>query len=273
MLECPVCKSDELELVERLPDDRRIIRCSSCHHTWTRGEAKRVTDTPASYSGLRDRFPDRDSVEPERMARVEALKAVFLEDHQTPDPEVLAYWARYQKVFSADNIADADPEDLREFANSTVGAAPGNMSVFNRAWKSMGDYEATARTRNTIRYLLYGPPSVPMADRFTRLVHEQGGLGMTGFKESLLTRVLCVVEPERYLPILTYSTPAGGKREIAQAVYGLELPEAARVQWTIGRLMMWSNDLLVDLAGDGFSTLQQVSQFFGETKSRELELA
>ncbi|WP_196804638.1 hypothetical protein [Cellulomonas sp. URHD0024] len=232
-----------------------------------------MTDTPASYSGLRDRFPDRSWVEPDRMARVEELKAEFLVDHQTPDPEVLAYWAKYQQVFSAEHIVDADPDDLREFANSTVGAAPGNMSVFNRAWKSMGDYEATARTRNTIRYLLYGPPSVPMADRFTRLVHEQGGLGMTGFKEALLTRVLCVVEPERYLPILTYSTPSGGKREIAQLVYGLELPEAARVQWTIGRLMMWSNDLLVDLAGDGFSTLQQVSQFFGETKSRELELA
>src|SRR3954452_22798524 len=82
MLECPVCMSDELELVERLPDDRRTIRCSSCHHTWTRGEAKRVSDTPASYSGLRDRFPDRSWVEPDRMARVEELKAEFLVDHQ-----------------------------------------------------------------------------------------------------------------------------------------------------------------------------------------------
>ena len=119
---------------------------------------------------------------------------------------------------------------------------------------------------------LFGPSSKHARSLSRREMLRIGGLGMTGFKESLLTRVLCVVEPDRYLPILTYSTPAGGKREIAQLVYGLELPEAARVQWTIGRLMMWSNDLLVDLAGDGFSTLQQVSQFFGETKSRELEL-
>ena len=84
MLECPVCKSDELELVERLPDDRRKIRCSSCHHTWLRGEAKRVTETPASYAGLRDRFPDRASVDPSRMAVVEEWKSVFLLDHPTP---------------------------------------------------------------------------------------------------------------------------------------------------------------------------------------------
>jgi len=273
MLECPVCKSDELELVERLPDDRRIIRCSTCKHTWTRGEAKRVIETPASYAGLRDRFPDRSSVDPDRLARVEELKTVFLLERSVPDPDVLAYWERYQGLFSAGNIADCEAQDLKDFANSTVGAAPGNMSVFNRAWKSMGDYEATARTRNTIRYLLYGPESVPLADRFTRLVHEQGGLGMTGFKESLLTRVLCVMQPERFLPILTYSTTAGGKREIAHLVYGLELPEAARVQWTIGRLMMWSNDLLVDLAGDGFATLPQVAQFLVASKTRELELA
>ena len=51
---------------------------------------------------------------------------------------------------------------------------------------------------------------------------------MTGFKEALLTKVLCVMYPERFLSLLTYTSPRGdGKREIARA-YGLEPPEPQR---------------------------------------------
>ncbi len=48
--------------------------------------------------------------------------------------------------------------------------------------------------------------------------------GMTGFRESLVTRVLGVVEPARFLPILTYTGPDSGKKEIAAAVFDIELP-------------------------------------------------
>ncbi|KPI16136.1 hypothetical protein OV450_2467 [Actinobacteria bacterium OV450] len=57
---------------------------------------------------------------------------------------------------------------------------------------------------------------------------------MTGFKEALLTRVLCVTDPDRFLTILKYTTEAGGKREIARMVYGLELPSPESVNWTRG---------------------------------------
>lgn len=43
---------------------------------------------------------------------------------------------------------------------------------------------------------------------------------MTGFKESLLTRVLCIVHPEWFLTLLQYSSGDVGKREIARAVWG-----------------------------------------------------
>lgn len=76
------------------------------------------------------------------------------------------------------------------------------------------------------------------------------------------------MQPERFLPILTYSSPAGGKREIAKLVYDLDLPEAARVTWTIGRLILWSNDVLLRLTGHGFVTTQQRSQFLWSTKDR-----
>lgn len=87
-----------------------------------------------------------------------------------------------------------------------------------------------------IEYLLYGPDEVPLEDRPQHLLSGTKPFAMTGFKESLLTRVLCVVQPERFLSILKYTTEAGGKMEIARAVYGLELPAPESVNWTLGRL-------------------------------------
>lgn len=47
---------------------------------------------------------------------------------------------------------------------------------------------------------------------------------MKGFKESLLTKALCIVDPERYVTILMY-TGVAGKREIARSLWGLEPPD------------------------------------------------
>jgi hypothetical protein len=38
MVKCPECRSDDLDLVERLRGDARILRCATCGHTWQRGE-------------------------------------------------------------------------------------------------------------------------------------------------------------------------------------------------------------------------------------------
>ena len=91
---------------------------------------------------------------------------------------------------------------------------------------------------------------------------------MTGFKESLLTRVLCVVQPDRFMSILKYTTEAGGKKEIARAVYGLELPAPESVNWTLGRLILWSNDVLHQLVGDGFANQQHAAAFLWWAKDQ-----
>jgi hypothetical protein len=56
---------------------------------------------------------------------------------------------------------------------------------------------------------------------------------MKGFKEALLTKVLCIVYPDRFLTILMY-TGLAGKREIARSLWGLDLPDPQKVDWTIG---------------------------------------
>ena len=260
MLTCPACKSGELELVEKMADDRRIIRCAACNHQWTRGEAKTSAPLPSSSADLQARFPDRSAVDPARLEQVNALAAAAAPTGPGPD------WSHYQQVFSRDEIADCDPRDLQSFINETPGASNATTASFNRAWAKMGEREASARTRNTIRYLLYGPTTVPLPDRLTRLILGQGGLGMTGFKEPALTRVLVAMSPESYLPVPTYGAARAGKREIASRVYGLTLPEAAKEQLTIGRLILWSNDLLVDLVQDEFDDLAQAAAFLTTVK-------
>lgn len=164
-------------------------------------------------------------------------------------------------MFSTDGLWECNPQDLKDFANNSIGAHPGNMSVFNNAWNDLGPEAAAERVRNTVEYLLRGPASIRIEDRLTDLITGRKGMGMTGFRESLLTRVLCVVEPERFVPILTYSGEGTGKRDITQAVFGLRIPKQDQVSMQIGRLVFWSNDLLNELLGEGFKSRQHASAF------------
>lgn len=267
MLICEQCRSDDIDLVERLPDGRLKVVCLKCGSTWDHGAATVVPQPRLdTFAEVKRRFPGPDQVAPDRLAVVERLKQEFLRRHPIEDPAVAPYWRRYQEVFSRDGLWDCNPQDLKDFANTTTGAHPGNMSVFNAAWNELGADAAAQRTREAVDYLLYGSDAVQMEDRLTDLIEGRRGLGMRGFRESLLTKVLCIMQPERFLPILIYSSPAGGKREIAKLVYDLELPDAEHVTWTIGRLILWSNDVLVQLAGDGFRNTAHLSEFLWGAK-------
>lgn len=105
-----------------------------------------------TFDEARQRFPGADTAE--RLARVEKLKTEFLLRHPEPEPDVGPYWAKYQQVFSEAGLASCEPKQLKDFANNSIGAHPGNMSVFNNAWNSMGETEAARRTRAAIHHLL-----------------------------------------------------------------------------------------------------------------------
>ncbi|MGW1782640.1 hypothetical protein ACWCQQ_26410 [Streptomyces sp. NPDC002143] len=266
---CPLCSDDEdVELVRALEGGRRTVR-HRCGYEWDHGEPT-PPQKKASYSfdDLKARFPKPEDVEPEVLERVTRLKARYLAAKPGFDPRVAAYWAKYQEIFSPDGLQTCDPRVLKDFANSEVGARPGNQATFNSAWNAMGDAAAGKETRKTIEYLLHGPADVPLEDRLQHLLAGTKPFAMTGFKEALLTRVLCVVQPERFLSILKYTTEAGGKREIARMVYGLELPAPESVNWTLGRLILWSNDLLHALVGEGFANQQHSAAFLWWAKDQ-----
>ncbi|MFJ8153458.1 hypothetical protein [Streptomyces sp. NPDC094468] len=266
---CPLCSDDEdIEVVQHLEGGRRRVR-HRCGFAWEHGEPTDPKKQPSrSISDLKARFPKSGDVEPGVLERANRLKAQFLATRPGLDPEVAAYWEKYQQIFSREGLRTGDPKALKDFANSDVGAHPGNQSMFNAAWNAMGDAEAAESTRRTIEYLLYGPDDVPPEDRLQQLLDGTRSFAMTGFKEALLTKVLCVMEPDRFLSVLKYTTEAGGKREIARMVYGLDLPAPESVNWTLGRLVFWSNGLLRELVGEGFANQQHSAAFLWWAKDQ-----
>ncbi|POX47686.1 hypothetical protein [Streptomyces sp. Ru72] len=265
---CPLCSDDEdIEFVRAVDDGRRVVK-HRCGYEWEHGEPSPSKKRSYSFNDLKARFPKPEDVEPEWLERATRLKTQYLATKPGFDPEVAAYWEKYEKIFSPEGLRTCAPRLLKDFANSDVGAHPGNQATFNSAWNAMGDTAAAEATRQTTEYLLYGPDDVPLEDRLQQLLADAKPFAMTGFKEALLTRALCVVQPERFLTILKYTTQACGKREMARMVYELELPAPESVNWTLGRLILWSNDLLHALVGEGFANQQHSAAFLWWAKDQ-----
>jgi hypothetical protein len=157
------------------------------------------------YEGM----PVAGDVHPEALQRSQALKAQFLRANPGGKPGPTEFRRTYQRLFSKDGLAGALPDELKYFANAKGGASPGNMSRFNTEWNRIGADEAARRVRESIDYLLYPTDDSSLEDRLTNLIEGRHNLGMKGFREALLTKVLCVVDPQRFIPILTYTSKAG----------------------------------------------------------------
>jgi hypothetical protein len=270
LIACPKCNSEDITGAPQA-DSRLLITCADCGHEWLRGEARRDPGRPAvqTIDSLHAAFPTPRDVRFDVRERVGTLIADYKLHHRGADPEVAEYRARYHELFSREGLPSASPEDLLTFATTDTIASAGNMSGLNRAWKTQGPDKAAAKVRESIEYLLYGPESLALEDRLTQLIEGKKGLGFPSFnKEPLLTKVLCVAEPDRFLPVLRYSAPTDGKKEIARLVFELDLPAVEKVAWTIGRLAVWSNDLLRSLVGNDIPDLQQATQFLAWARTR-----
>jgi hypothetical protein len=269
LIECPKCGSEDITGTPQA-DSRLLITCANCGHEWLRGEARRDPSRPAvqTIDSLHASFPAAADVRPDVRERVELLKAEFQMNRPEPDPQVAAFRERYRELFSRDALSTAPAEELLTFATSDTVASAGNMSGLNRAWKTQGPETAALKVRESIEYLLYGPESLRIEDRLTQLLDGKK-IGLPSFnKEPLLTKVLCVVEPDRFLPVLKYTAPTDGKKEIAKLVFDLDLPPAEKVAWTLGRLITWSNDLLRSLVGNDIPDLQHAAQFLRWAKTQ-----
>jgi hypothetical protein len=269
LIACPKCNSEDITGTPQ-PDSRLLIHCADCGHEWLRGEARRDPGRPAvrTIDSLHAAFPTVLDVRPDVRERVAMLVSEFQLDHPQPDPEVADYRARFQPLFTREGLPTATPEDLLDFATTDTVASPGNMSGLTRAWKTQGADKAAQKVRESIEYLLHGPDTIRLEDRLTQLIDGKK-VGFPSFnKEPLLTKVLCIAQPDRFLPVLKYSAATDGKKEIVKLVFELDLPHAEKVAWTIGRLAVWSNDLLRSLVGNDIPDLQQATKFLAWAKTR-----
>lgn len=281
LIVCPLCvREDDVQLVQTMPDGRKQARCDDCDFTFVYGsvpEPKKVTPAPrkraasvkvskpplAPITVAARRFPTVDDVELTGRQRGELLKQEFLATvpHE-PSPLVAPHWTKYRWVFSADGLEKVAIADLKYFADSSIGGSTGDPTAFDKAWVLLGEFEGARRIRAVTNQLLRG--SGEIADRLTDLADGTFSQSMPGWGEALLTKTLAVAEPDRFLPIVAYDQKAA----IAMAVYGLELPVVDEASLTLGRLAVWSNDLLVDLAGDGFDDLHHTAAFLSWAQGR-----
>jgi hypothetical protein len=271
LISCFSCSSDnDIHLEGMASDGSRILRCGDCGHTWSPPALSAVpASTRTPYEMAKGRFANASMVAPERRTRVARLRTKFLKDTPASEPAVVEHRARHQLLFSPAGLEACSPQDLRDFATSRLAGDAGNTAVFTRAWKRLGEEESAERTKASIEYLLRGPRSLPVEDRLTSLVEDADGIGMPGFKEAQLTKVLSVMDPARYLPILTYGTEGTGKRDVVMDVFGLHLPRVAdQTSMTSGRLAVWSNDLLLELAGEGFADAHHAAAFIWSARER-----
>ncbi|MDL5156372.1 hypothetical protein [Actinomycetospora termitidis] len=299
-LACPSCEAAAAEYVGMADDGRNEMRCTSCGHHWMLG-AKPVspravtpkpvkTPTPraprtggatstrtrtapaaAAPAPVVRRFPTLDDVPDENLRRLAALKATWPRERPRPDPYAADFRRLHELMFSRAGLPHTEPGQLKDFVTSDVLALSGNTSSFSREWRKLGDRDASRRFRDAIEYLLRGesgedeqsPDDPPLEERFTALVDQTSPHAMPGAREAVLTHVLAVARPERFLPVLTVDGGSGGegKREIVASVLGVELPAVDRSRHTIGRVACGSNDLLVDALGAGFTDLDDAAAF------------
>ncbi|MFF3015669.1 hypothetical protein [Streptomyces sp. NPDC057939] len=131
---CPLCSDDEDIAVVRALDGGRQLVKHRCGFEWEAGEPTAPHRDPLNtFQGLKTRFPKATDVDREQLERVAGLKERYLAVRPALDRGVAAYWSKYQQVFSPDGLWTCHPQVLKDFANSEVGAHPGNQATFNTA--------------------------------------------------------------------------------------------------------------------------------------------
>lgn len=276
LIVCPLCvREDDVFLLRTLPDGRKEAECKDCDFTFAYGSptpedkpaarrsaprkaaakprAKVVPPRPIEY--VVRQFPTAAEVAPAALERAEALKAEFLATPYEPDALTASHWAKFRWVFSADGLEKVAIHDLKQFADDPIGVSTGDPTEFDKAWILLGELEGARRVRAVTNHLLRGPGA--LEDRLTDLVDGHVVTAMPGWGEALLTKTLAVADPDRFVPLVTYAE----KRAIASSLYGLDLPGPDETSWTIGRLGVWTNDLLLELAGEGFVDLHHAAAF------------
>jgi hypothetical protein len=211
----------------------------------------------------RRRFPTLHDIPASSWDRIQAMKLAHRERYPHISESEQAKRERYTRMLSKENLPTARVNDLRDLARDRALGSVGNQQVFLAEWIRLGDDEASRRMRRALFYLLYGEGEA--ADRLNDLLGSDHPLSMTGLKEKILTKALCMAFPTGWIPVIGYSGESG-KKEIIESLTGVFLPRQDATM-TRGRLIKLSNDLLIQIVRPEFTDLEMAAGFLWEASA------
>lgn len=111
---CPLCSDDEdVVVIGTFGGGRRLVK-HRCGYEWEHREPTVPRrDPPRSFHDLKARFPNAEDVDREQLERAALLKEQYLAVKPDLDPDVAAYWSKYQQVFSPTGCGPATPGPSR----------------------------------------------------------------------------------------------------------------------------------------------------------------
>lgn len=153
---------------------------------------------------------------------VGTLKQQFIDEEGYPterdsrDRRAQREWAQ---LLQKGNIASTPLSELRRMYNGSTYGSPGPQSILNTTL-SDEDPDVVDRFRTAIQFLLWGDGSY--AERIDRVMDETD-VGMRGFKEGAIMKLLALAHPEDFLAVYPFSG-AQGKAAMLKA-FGLDVPD------------------------------------------------
>ncbi len=167
----------------------------------------------------------------------------FLKESDFPDEDAeedYRYIEKYQEIFAEDEIDFMDLKDFKNFYLSRRYGYVGFMTILNKTIN-----EATAkdedRIREAIKYLLYGEDEVSV--RINNLQDENGDYKIRGLGESVITKLLATVYPDKFITVFNYKGKMG-KREMMKLL-DIPLP-VNESDLSIGDLAVMSNESILN---------------------------
>lgn len=140
----------------------------------------------------------------------------------------------FASLLRPDELAMADPIELRKIWNTGRYGSPGPQSVLNTTIRDGDDVELE-RILESIGYLCWGEDEP--ARRIDDLL-AGGDRYVKGLGESVIMKLLAIAHPERFITVYPYSGALGKRRMLR--LLGLSEPESE----SRGEIQVQANDLL-----------------------------
>lgn len=180
-----------------------------------------------------------DHPDPDDAGALPALRQEFIENTGYPtdtDTQHIASRREFADLLASNKLASIAEADLRRIYGGKGYGYPGLQATLHRTL-NQGGQTVYDRFLRAVDYLLWDNVD-DVAMRIDRIMDEDD-LGMPGFKEGAILKLLSVAHPERILPIFPY-TGQNGKAALLQTVDADGPPLSA----SVGTRHVAANDAL-----------------------------